>query len=129
MAWTIPDVPDDQLARLPWSLSQQAFGSAGPLRTTRRSARAGWHGTSVDPEEGANCIVRSDGLLADLVGERLRVTYRVGTKERVIFVYCHDEQDFPEEAADEDVSLTRAGFRRLAPLALDGITVTIQVLA
>lgn len=125
--WTPPDVEDAALARLPWTVAQDALAS-GPVTASRRSAVAGWHGRSTDPETGAFCIVRSDGPLADLVGERVRVTYRDGTITRSVALYCHDEQDFGE-AADEDVSLTRRAMLALAPLAWDAVPVEVEVLA
>jgi hypothetical protein len=128
MSYVIPtNVPDEYLARLPWDVSQQALGTGGAVATTRQSAVAGWHGRTTDPETGAFCIVRSDGPLAELVGERLRITYRVGTIARSVAVYCHDEQDFGE-AADEDVSLTRRAMLALAPLARDSLPVEVEVL-
>lgn len=130
MSYTPPaNVPDDYLARLPWDVAQAALGSAGTIAASRQTAVAGWHGTSTDPEAGSFCIVRSDGPLADLVGERVRVTYRVGTLARAVALFCHDEQDFGAAAADEDISLTRRAFMALAPLALDSVTVEVEVLA
>lgn len=127
--YKVPDVEDQALARLPWGLSQRVLGASGPVRTTRRAATCGWHGTSVDPERGAFCIVRSDGPLADLVGERVRVTLRQGTRERVVTLYCHDEQPFPLEAAQEDLSLTRRAFLALAPWSTDSLAVSVEVLS
>jgi hypothetical protein len=130
MSYTIPsNVPDGYLASLPWDVSQQALGAGGTISTSRLAATAGWHGPSTDPETGARCIVRTDGPLADLVGERLRITYRSGTRARQVVVYCHDEQDFGDEASEEDLSLTRRAMLALAPLALDSITVEVEVMA
>lgn len=129
ITWEPPDVDDAALARLPWDGSRRAFSTTGPVSSTRRSATAGWHGKSTDPERGANCIVRSDGPLAELVGERLKVTYRRGTLERAVYLYCHDEADFPAEAAVEDLSLTRRAFMALGPLASDTLPVIVEVLS
>jgi hypothetical protein len=128
-AWSAPAVEDAALARLPWSLSQRVLRASGPIASSRRAAVCGWHGPSTDVEQGANAIVRSDGPLADLVGERLQVTYRLGTLRRTVAVYCGDEQAFPGAAAAEDLSLSRRAFMALAPLASDDITVEVQVLA
>jgi hypothetical protein len=128
-AYKVPDVDDASLARLPWTLTQRFLGSAGALSSTRQSAVAGWHGATTDPEQGANAIVRSDGPLAELVGERLRITYRRGTLARSVAVYVHDEQDFPPEVADEDISLARDAFMRLAPLATNSLPVEVAVVA
>lgn len=123
------NMPDDYLARLPWDQAQIALGMGGEISASRVPATAGWHGASIDPETGAFCIVRSDGPLASLVGERLRVTYRQGTLARQVVVFCHDLQDFGEQASDEDLSLTRRAMLALAPLALDSITVDVAVMA
>lgn len=125
--WVAPDVPDEQLARLPWDAAQRALAVSGPVRASRRSAVASWHGVDTDPERGAFCIARSDGALADLVGERVRVAFRVGTRERAVAVFCHDEQDFPDGLV-EDISLSRRAFLALAPWAMETIPVTVEVL-
>lgn len=129
MAYTPPaDATDDYLARLPWGQAQAALAGAA-IASTRRTATCGWHGPSVDAAAGAFCLIRSDGPLGDLVGERLQVTYRVGTLERTVVVYAHDEQDFGDAASDEDLSVTRRGMLALAPLAWDPIAVEIMVIA
>lgn len=128
-AWTAPAVEDAALARLPWGVTQRVLRASGPIASSRRAATCGWHGPTTDVEDGANAIVRSDGPLADLVGERLQVTYRLGTLRRTVAVYCSDEQAFPGVAASEDLSLSRRAFMALAPLASDDIAVEVQVLA
>jgi hypothetical protein len=125
--WRAPDVDDAALARLPWNVTQDALAATGPTGAPR-FASAGWHGPDTDAERPAFCIARSDGPLADLVGERLRVTRRTGTLERSVSVYCHDEQAFPAEAAGEDLSLTRRAFLALAPLWRDSLPVEVLVL-
>mgnify|MGYP001178067294 CR=1 FL=1 len=133
LAWEFPDpaeqeIPDLIMARRPWNVAQEAFGRAGVVAGSRRFATAGWHGPFTDPEAGSFAIVRSDGPLADLVGERVRVTYRAGTLARSVAVYVHDEHDFGEDAADEDISLARRAMLALAPLRLDSIPVEVEVL-
>lgn len=128
-AYTAPVVEDAALARLPWSLAQRFLGVTGAIGSTGQTAVAGWHGSTTDPEQGASCIVRTDGPLAELVGERVLVTARLGTLRRSVALYCHDEQDFGPDAADEDISLSRRAFQSLAPLATDALTVEIEVLA
>jgi hypothetical protein len=130
MTYTPPvDATDEYLAGLPWDQAQLALARGAPIGTSRRTAVCGWHGPSVDAETGAFAIVRSDGPLAGLVGERLQITYRAGTRERTIAVYAHDEQGFGQDASDEDLSVTRRGMLALAPLAWDPITVDVAVLA
>lgn len=127
----LPDagtVDDDYLATLPWDVTQRVFGASAAIRGTLRTATAGWYGTKFDPTMGAVAIVRSDGPLADLVGERVQVTRRAGAPRSVV-VYITDERDFPDELADEDLLLTRRGFFALADLATDALDVTVEVLA
>lgn len=128
-SYAAPNVEDAALARLPWTLSQRFLGATGPLAATRTAATAGWYGSTTDPEQGANCVVRTDGPLAELVGERLRVTYRLGTLRRSVAVYVHDEQDFGPDAADEDLALSRRAFMAIAPLATEALPVEVEVLA
>jgi hypothetical protein len=75
-------VDDDYLATLPWDQTQATFGAAGPLASTREAAVCGWHGRDFDERVGAIALIREDGPLAELVGERLRVTRRVGPSRR-----------------------------------------------
>lgn len=122
------NVDDEYLASLPYDITQRVFAAAGTLRDTRRSTRAGWYGTKFDPTTGARGIVRSDGPLADLVGERIRVSTRVGGGVRSVAVYVHDEREFPDELADEELLLTRRAFLALGNLALDNLTVSVEIL-
>lgn len=129
-AVTIPDtVTDDYLATLPFDLTQRVFLSSGPVSNTRQSAAAGWYGTKFDPTAGANAIVRSDGPLAGLVGERVLVTRHGPIADRIVAVYVHDERTFPDEIADEDIILTARAFLAIGDQALDSIDVTVEVLA
>lgn len=123
------EVDDDYLATLPFDVTQRVFGAAGKLRHTHATAVAGWYGTSFDPTSGASAIVRTDGMLAQLVGERILVTRRKGADVRTVAVYVHDEREFPDELADEDLLLTKRAFLALADPALDALDVTVDVLA
>lgn len=122
--WVEPAVDDLELTRLPFGLAQASLGATGVLRATRTAAVAGWHGTFLDPEHGAVAIVRSDGPLAELVGERVRVSTRDG--RRSVAVYVNDEQDFPDELAAEDLSLSRRAFLALAPWCTEALEVTVE---
>lgn len=126
--WIAPAVEDIQLSRLPWDLSQRALGATGVLRSSRTTGIAGWHGSILDTETGAVAIVRSDGPLAKLVGERIKVTREDSQVERTVYLFVHDEQAFPDELASEDLSLTRTAFVRLSPWCTDALEVTIEVL-
>ena len=128
-AWQAPDVEDLELSRLPWDLTQRVLGATGALRNSRVVATAGWHATALDPETGAVAIVRTGGPLEDLVGERIRVTRRVGTLERSVAVFVHDELEFPDELLGEDLSLSKAAFLRLAPWNTEALDVVVEVLA
>lgn len=123
--WVRPDVDDLQLSRLPYNETQEAFATTGTVVGELRLATAGWYGTRVDPERGAVAVVRSDGPLADLVGERLKVTSDEGVAPRSVYVYCHSEGVI---AADEDLALPPGLFARLAQLSRDAITVRVEVL-
>lgn len=127
--WVAPAIEDLELSRLPWDLAQRVLGATGALRNSRVSATAGWHSTSLDAETGAVAIVRTGGPLEDLVGERVRVTRRVGTLARSVAVFVVDEQDFPDELQDEDLSLSKTAFLRLAPWNTEALGVVVEVLA
>lgn len=117
--WSAPDVEDEQIARWPFLEAQRILADAGTDATTKLSAACGWHGTGFDPETGSNAIVRTDGPLADRVGERVLVTYG----RLAVAAYVHTEADIAE-----DISLTRMLFGRLAPLATDELEVTVETL-
>lgn len=128
--WAAPtDVDEDVYARLPFELSQRVLSSTGVIASSRLQARAGFHGTTVDLEAGANAIVRSDGPLAHLVGERVKVTRRLGSADRAVYVYVHDEQEWPEEPADEDISLTRRAWLEIAPWPTEVLLVSVETMS
>lgn len=121
-------VGDDYLATLPFGLAQRVFRSAAPIASSLVSALAGWYGTSFDPTAGANAIVRSDGPLADLVGERVLVTSRGTVQDRSVAVFVHDERLFPDEDAGEDLMLTARAFLEIASQPLNDLAVDVVVL-
>jgi hypothetical protein len=121
------NVDDAYLASLPFDVTQTVF-VGGTVRGSRRTTTAGWFGSNFDPTTGAVAIVRADSALSDLVGERIRATYRAGGQTRTVAVYVQDERAFPDDLT-EDLLLSRRAFFALANLALDDITVIVDVLA
>lgn len=111
------------VARLALAESQRLRAHAEP-EGTAVFASAGWHDTAFDPNRGAYAIVRSDGPLADWVGEWVRVTAAGVTRTRAVTVYVVDEGQ-----PIEDISLSRRAFLALAPLASTELDVTVQVMA
>lgn len=122
-AAAIPDENDLYLAALGRDSAQRAL-AAGTSSQSSALASATWHGTLTDPETGSFALVRRDGPLADLVGERVRI--KTFTEERGVMAYVHGEADLED---DEDLSLTRSLFAALAPLATELLTVTVEVMA
>jgi hypothetical protein len=122
------DVPDDYLASLPFDLTQRVFGAAGVIAGSRVTAVAGWYGNTFDPTTGANAIVRYDGPLADLVGERILVSRRGTTDARSVAVYVHDERSFPDELATEDLVLSARAFLAIGNQTLDDLDVEVGIL-
>ena len=88
-----------------------------------RTATCGWHGELFDPERGNFAIVREDGPLADLLGQRIVVRQRFDTARHDVVVYVH-------RAADvlEDLSLTRRAFMALAGAWHDELAVEVEVM-
>lgn len=121
MPWNPPGPVDDlTLAQFPYPTAQRLL--AGSVeRGSRRRALAEWHGTSPDgdPLVGSLAMVNPNGALADLVGERIKVTYQ----GRSVFAYVHRSS-----ALDEDLSLTRTLFARLARLDATNIAALVEVL-
>jgi hypothetical protein len=122
------DVEDLYLAQLPFEVAQRVLGATGPVPRSAVLARCGWHGLTVDDVEGSVAIVRTGGPLEALVGERIRVTRRVGSAEQVVYAYVHNEQDWPDEVDDEDFSLQRRPFLELATWGEGVVDVTVEVL-
>jgi hypothetical protein len=127
--FVVPDVDDLHLSRLPFELTQRIFSATGVTPDPPRSARCGWHDVATDDERGANAIVRSDGPLADLVGERILVKTREHGRDREVVVYVHEEQDWPDEITDEDLSITKRAWLELGEWSLESLLVTIEVIA
>lgn len=117
-AWAPPAIPDEELAQRGWVSSQIALG--GAPSGAARQARAEWHGTSIDARRGALALVRDDGVLADLVGERVRVTF--GARSANVYVVASSD-------IDEDISLTRRAWMALANASRDFIDVRVEVIA
>lgn len=119
---------DDYIASLPFPVTQTLFGASSPIAGSRVSATCSWYGTTFDATAGANAVVRSDGPLADLVGERIQVTRRGGVGTRRVFVYVSNVLDFPDTESDQDLMLTRRAFLGLGSNALDDLRVEVEVL-
>lgn len=121
--WNVPDdITDQEIARLPFYEAQAEFARGAPDPLQRYIAQCGWHGTVVDEEVDSFALVRADGPLADLVGERLKIT-RVD-RPRTVYAYCHDEADLPDE-----ISLPQRLFLALGFLASDNLRVRVEVMA
>ncbi len=109
----------DELSALPWPESQRRLGLGGPLRGRTQRTTIGWHGTSFDPVLGAVGVVRKDGPLRDLAGERVRLTHR----NTSVVVYIHDLG-----GTIEDLSITRRAFMALDMPSLDSLPVLLEVM-
>jgi hypothetical protein len=117
----VPEVDDAHIARYPFSYAQSILGAEPPLAGTSRLAACTWHGTLVHPDRGSFALVRRDSEFSNLVGERIRITTFAG---REVFAYVIAEADL-----EDDISLTRRVFMKLAPLATDQLSVRAEVLA
>jgi hypothetical protein len=121
MPWDPPGAVDDTaLARLPFPTAQRLL--AGPVqRGSAVRVHAEWHsnGPDGDAELGSFCMAREDGSLSELIGERLRVSYQ----GRSVIAYCHRGAD-----VDEELSLTRLLFSKLARLDVTALPVTVEVI-
>lgn len=123
MAWTPPgtNVTDMDLARLSFYTGQLLLAGSVDARSLV-SASLEWHGTSAngDPEVPSFVMVNTAGPLVDLVGERLRISFG----GRSVYAYCHKAS--PE--MDDDLSVTRQLFLRLATLDTTSLDVSVEVL-
>lgn len=123
-AYSVPTTETDPYyARLPLDTSQDALAS-GPSTSSVFNVYASWHGALVDPERGSFAVVRAGGELEDLIGDRVRVTTRVGAAIAMV-AYVNNVSDIAE---DTEISLTRRLFLQMAPLGLDRLPVTVEVI-
>lgn len=122
--WQPPNETDLYLASLGFQSAQFALSGVGDPRTKQRSY-ATWHGTFLDPEpQGASlAIVQSGSPLAELVGERVKVT---SASRRSVTVYVHRETDLDLDD-DTQISLSRRAWQALAPASDDILLVTTEV--
>lgn len=118
-----PDAGMDVIARLGWTDAQRLLLSAA-LSSPVYQATAAWHGTVVDPNRGSFAVVRRAGPLADLVGERLKLTTS-GPNPLSCLVYVFQAVT----SLEQDISLARRAFASLELLARDTVDVKIEVLA
>ena len=115
----VPDWGEDEYAALPWAEAQSILAGSGGKTLAAHPAVCGWHGTDFDVNVGAFAVVNRDGPLSDLVGERLRVSYR----DRAVYVYVVDAGP-----TAEDLSLTRRAFMGLDAPWRDDLSVVVEVL-
>lgn len=118
------DEEDPWYARLGFDSAQAQFSGTGPQAATRQRATAGWHGTwlDVEPQGASFAIVDRAGPLADLVGERVRITH----DRYVAYAYVHRSTDLDDERVD--LSLTRRVFSALAPLNTETLAVKVEAM-
>lgn len=123
--WFPREETDDYYAILPPTTGQRVLRSNVATIVPAVRGTCGWHGTRFDPIRGAVAIARTGGPFADLVGERVLLTYfKDPTIPRSVVVYITDEA-YP----DQDLTIPRVMFVRLASLAQDQVTVVAEVLA
>ena len=116
------EATDLHYSRYAFSTAQTIFRHSTADRRTQQFATAEWYGAKLDPEQGSNALVRSDGPLADLVGERLLIS-NPGTP-RSVAVYCHAEN----AEVVTDISLSRRAFLALDYLSTEELDVIVEVL-
>lgn len=122
----VPVETDLYYSRLPYKNAQAILGVGGP-ESVARVTNAGWHDTFIDPEIGSVALVRDGSALADLLGERIRVTTQGVGVPRSAVAYVHSLAD--ANAFDWDLSLSRHVYSQLALLASDPIPVAVEVIA
>jgi hypothetical protein len=116
---------DEYHAALPFWEAQTKLGDEPPVAGIAHSMTCGWHGTRLDPRRGSFALVRREGEFAlgddnDLIGERVRVTYR----DRSVNVYVVGDADL-----DDDISLSRRAFAALGLLSTEFLDVDVEVLS
>lgn len=123
--WTPPaDETEEWYARMPFGQAEDLMLAEG-TKPGAITTDATWHGTHFDPEIGAFAVVRDDGPLTDLIGQRVlvRVGTAIASKRVAVFVHTMGP------VRNADISLTRRAFAEISGLAVgDSIPVTLEVL-
>lgn len=117
-------VTDEQLASYGFATAQDALGGSGGASDESYRVTTGWHGTRIDTRRGWYAVVAKDGPLADLVGERVRVTCRDDPRAPGVIVYVVTDAT----VLDDEVSLARQAYLRLCDPSLDAERVLIEVM-
>lgn len=123
--WVPPDETDLYFSRLPFAGAQKALGSGGPLSKSARPVVVGWHDSFTDPELGSNALVRDGSALAEMLGERVRITSHGTATPKVVYAYIHA---LLPSNADEDLSVTRLLYSRLSTLADDNVAAIVELI-
>lgn len=118
-------VTEEQLARLPFELTQKVFGARGSSPTGIRGD-AGWYGTITDPEVGAFAIVKAGSNMEQFLGERIRIRVRAGRGSRSVFVYVHSMTDDLGDP-DIEIALSRRAFLEIGSLSATMVPVEIEL--
>lgn len=123
MSWEPQGPIDDMtIAGLPFPTAQRLLAQGRVRHDTILTTHAEWHadGPDGEPNQRSHCVARLGGPLEHLVGERLKIRHGRAT----IYAYCHRTFD-----VDDDLSLARNLFLRLAPLAQTNVSVLVEVVA
>lgn len=116
----LPNEPEIMDARLAYPDAQRALaGNIEEVSVTFNTL--GWYDTKFHPERGCFAIVREDGPLVDLVGDRLHIRYG----DKTVNVYCFTAREIED---GQDIVITRRSFAALELLAVDRIDVIVETL-
>lgn len=113
----LPPEPEILDARLPYADAQIALSGSAEARAGRFTC--GWYGTSLHPDRGCYGIVSFSGALADLIGDRVELSFA----GRSTIVYVFATADLPH-----DIEITRRSFASLEQLAVEELSVGIGVI-
>lgn len=105
--------------------ARRAFSAAQPLLAGAATGQPfgvtlGWHDLATDAEVGSFAVVAEGSPYAELVGDRIQVT--VGDVS--LFAYVVGARSI-----DQDFSLWRTTFARVAGLYVEQVDATVQVVA
>lgn len=125
--WAPPaGLTEEDLAELPIDVVQRTLD--GSAASVVEPAICGWHYSNDSPPPPASAIVRTGGPLEQLVGERVRITAASPIGPASVIVVVVDEQPF-DVTIDEDISLSRDAFARVAGLWADAVPARVEVIA
>lgn len=116
------DIPEPEILAARQSFPDTQINMAGvPALFGSDFYTLGWKANDLTAVRGSFCIVKEDGPLANLVGDHLQFRYGAS---KTVRAYC-----VGSGSMETDIAVTRRVFAALELLAVDRISVLVEVVS